>query len=214
MFKKNKKKILFIAILLIIIISIVSIIILLNQNDSNEIKNEQFEKEYEELNGVLTSDGNKYPEVNIPSANRIKYSNIDELLNIFNNYGDAVVYFGGPECIYCRHVVQILIDTAINTEIDEILYLNIKNTENKYQELLDNLNEEFITDIGFGDEIYTPLVIFIVDGEIVSYNKGTLFSHTGPYNNMDASQIEGLSEIYRLGIETVISSKNLKKIKQ
>ena len=50
------------------------------------------------------------------------------------------------------------------------------------------------------------LVLFVVDGQIVSYNIGTLFSQENPYIPLDDSQVQGLSEIYRYGINDVLSS--------
>ena len=55
-------------------------------------------------------------------------------------------------------------------------------------------------DIDDENRIYAPLVIFVVDGSIVSHNKGTLFSHDDPYMELDKDQKEGLSEIYNYGI--------------
>ena len=46
----------------------------------------------------------------------------------------------------------------------------------------------------------------MADGQIVSYNKGTLFSQEDPYTELDASQIQGLSEIYRYGIRDVLEA--------
>ena len=55
------------------------------------------------------------------------------------------------------------------------------------------------------------LVMFIVNGNIVSYNKGTLFSQTDPFVMLDSSQAMGLSEIYQYGINDVIESIKMKK---
>jgi len=51
-----------------------------------------------------------------------------------------------------------------------------------------------------------PLVIFVANGRVVSYNKGTLFSQEDPYTELDKSQVEGLSEIYKYGIRDVVDS--------
>ena len=61
------------------------------------------------------------------------------------------------------------------------------------------------------DDSFVPLVIFVVDGNIVSYNKGTIFSQDDPYKELNKSQIQGLSEIYKYGINDVVNGINNKK---
>ena len=50
----------------------------------------------------------------------------------------------------------------------------------------------------------------MVNGNVVSYNKGTLFSQEDPYVELDDYQVEGLSEIYRYGINDVLDSMRIK----
>lgn len=199
----------------------------------------KFEDEYEDLNNKTVDGDKKYPKVKLPSNNLIKYSTIEEVLNIFNNKEDAVVYFGYSTCLYCRNAIQVLLDTAVDTELDELLYIDIedywdvkeldannniittKEPHVKYYELLNVLGDELITDYVLlnsnGEEVKTgdkriqyPLVIFIADGSVVSYNIGTLFSQDDPFVEMDDSQVEGLSKIYRYGIMDVVDSKKNK----
>ena len=92
-------------------------------------------------------------------------------------------------------------------DIDNILYLDIENNDKRYGELLEKLGDAFV-DPDNSEKIYSPLVIFIVDGNIVSYQKGTLFSQEDPYVELDKSQVDGLSEIYRYGIQDVINGLN------
>jgi len=205
--RKNKKLMLVIGIVLVIFISILVIIVF---NNSNLPDSKRFKKEYEKLNGEISRDGRNYPEVNIPSDNIIKYINIDEVLTMLNSNYDFVIYFGEPSCIYCRNAVQVLVDTSEKTELDVIYYLNADESDASYNELISVLGEELTVEGDSTRNLYLPLVIFVVDGEIISYNKGTLFSQEDPYKKLDNSQIEGLSEIYKLGIDTVVASKKLK----
>lgn len=204
-FEKNKKTFLFIGIALIIIsIAIMLFAFLKNDNIFSFVSNpdgEKFASEYENLNDKTTEDGKKYPQVNISNKNVFKYSTLEEVLNVFNNKGDAVIYFGYAECLYCRNAVQVLYDTAADTNLDAIYYLNVKNDVD--DSLLKVLGDEFKTEDG---QINAPLVLFVVDGQIVSYNIGTLFSQENPYIPLDDSQVQGLSEIYRYGINDVLSS--------
>ncbi|MGM9882538.1 MAG: hypothetical protein ACI31S_06865 [Bacilli bacterium] len=226
----NKKKILVVIgiILVILIATILFIFLKVKTPDSEKIKNE-----YERLNSELSEDGKSYPKVELPSTNIMKYADIDEIIDIFHKKENAVIYFGYSTCLYCRSAIEVLCDVASSTDLDTIYYLNIedywdvkefnKNNElvvkkeanSKYKELLDILGEELITEytltdkngniVKVGDKrVYVPLVIFVVKGDIISYNKGTLFSQDDPYTKLDDSQIEGLSEIYRLGINNVL----------
>lgn len=210
--KNNKKNILLIGLpICILIIIIVSLILLINKDNSKEINNPdgiRFKEEYEKLNNIKDEEGNNYPEVTISSNNIIKYSYEQEIVNIFNNKEDAVVYFGYPTCNYCRSSIEILLNTAKDSKLDTIYYIDTKKIDIS-EELLNILGEDLTTDNG----VYTSLVIFITDGQIVSYNKDTLSSHTNPNIKLNQSQIEGLSEIFKYGISDVIDSKNIKKQK-
>lgn len=203
----NKKRIFIISGTLVITIALIILIINLFGNDGliSITKNpdgEKFENEYEELNGVKTEDGKEYPEVNISYSKIIKYTNVDEIVNIFNNDKSAVIYFGFSTCTYCRSAIEVLCDTAKETELDTIYYFDVKENNN-YDKLLNVLDERFITD---ENKIYAPLVLFISNGDIVSHNKGTLSSQDDPYVELDESQKQGLSEIYWYGIRDVVES--------
>ena len=213
--KLNKKtKIIILVALLVITITITIILLTKNGTLTVFIKNPEgteIKDEFEKLNNQLSEDGREYPEVKLPSDNILKYTTIEDVLNILNTGGDEVIYFGYPTCIYCRNAIQVLVDTAKETSLDVIYYLELEETNPKYSELADALGEELTIEEDGMKKVYLPLVIFITDGKVISYNKGTLFSQEDPYQKLDDSQVQGLSEIYRYGINDVISSKNLKK---
>ena len=201
---KNPKKLI---IVLFVFACVVTGLVVIVMNFSFAVNDEElFHSEYTKLNNVSTEDGKKYPRVSISKNNKIKYATYDEILNIFNSKGNAVIYFGYPKCLYCRSAVQVLIDTAEDTDLDKIYYLDIENKEQKYDELLNILGNEFIDTSNNDRKIYSPLVVFVAEGKVVSYNKGTLFSQKDPYTELDASQIKGLSEIYRYGIRDVLEA--------
>lgn len=230
-----------------VLMVVIIILIILFSNGGNEgflfvssDDERKFKKEYESLNGeVDPNSSNKFPEVKLPSSNLIKYSKIEDVLRIFNDDMDAVIYFGYSTCLYCRNAIQVLVDTAVNTELDEMLYLDIedywdvlqldktgkvvteKKAHDRYYELLDVLGEELVIDYILKDEegnevktgvkrIQYPLVVFVTDGRVVSYNIGTLFSQENPFVSMNEAQIRGLSVIYRYGIRDVVVSKKNK----
>lgn len=201
----------------------------------------KFSDEYESLNNQIAEGDKKYPKVVLPDNDLIKYASLDEILNIFDTNGDAVIYFGYSTCYYCRNAVQVLLDTAVDTDIDEIYYLDIedvwdkkvvndnnevvneKEAVNGYDKLLEVLGDELVSSYIISDKdgndvdtnemrVDVPLVIFVANGSVVSYNKGTLFSQEDPFVELDASQVEGLSMIYRYGINDVIESKKNKNL--
>ncbi len=238
MFKKirnNKKWLLFGALGIVIVIII--IILFLNKDKfvgiSRNSDGEKFKNEYEELNDKMNEDGNTYPKVNLSSNNMMKYSSIEEILDIFDNQKSAVIYFGFPTCLYCRSAIEVLCDVASKTDLDAIYYLDAeevwdvisldenndivteKEANPKYDRLLEILGEELTEEYNLVSEddsvietgerrLYTPLVVFVSHGLVVSYNKGTLFSQVSSYNELDESQKRGLAEIYRYGINDVL----------
>lgn len=208
--KNNIKNILLIGlpILILIIISIV-IINILNKNNidnkNNNLEKNKFKEEYEALNRTKDDNNKEYIEISISSDNIVKYSTETEIINIINNKGDAVVYFGYPECNYCRSSIEVLLNTAKDTKLDNIYYIDTKKIELS-NDLISLLGEELTTD----SKITNSLVVFITDGEIVSYNKDTLSSHKDQYQKLNDSQIAGLSEIYKYGINDVVASKEIK----
>lgn len=208
---KNKKMLVLIIGAVVVLAGIViSLFMLFSKNGLiGGISNpdgDKFKDEYEQLNDQLTEDGKNYPEVKLPSNNVIKYSTTTEVLNILETDGDAVVYFGYPTCLYCRSAIEVLCDVAKDTKLDKIYYVDVEEKDDNYNKLVDALGEEFIVEKEGTKELYAPLVIFVAYGNVVSYNKGTLFSQEDPYTELDKYQVEGLGEIYSYGIRDVLES--------
>lgn len=209
-FNNKKMRIIFIVCVILLIILFILFFVFDKDNfgfvDAGNVDGKEIMNEYEELNNVKTEDGYYYLKVNIDKNNKFVYTNINEILNIFNNKSDAVVYFSYPSCLYCRTAIQVLHDTAKDMKIDKIYYMDVENKVDGYEELMDILGDKFVVDNNGNKEIYSPLVLFVANGDIVSYRKGTLFSQESPYDELDQSQIDGLSEIYRYGIMDVINA--------
>jgi len=221
-------------------------ILILKTNDTISISDGDgalFVSEYESLNNELVDGEKKYPKVNITFKD-IKYINVDELLTKLTKGsgmdGTFAVYIGYAECIYCRSAIQVLVDTARESKIDKIYYLDIseiwdikeinfngdvivkQEANPRYWDLVNRLGDEFFEDYILYDKdgneinmkekrIISPLVLFVVDGYVISYNAGTLFSQTDPYTPLDDDQIRGLSEIYGYGLRDVVEGINIYK---
>lgn len=209
-FKDMKKlRLLLIVLLGVIVLVALGFIIYFGYDHTKELNmtdSEKFKYEYEKLNNTEVDDGKNYPYVLIPSDNVMKYSNVNEILDIFNNKGDAVIYVGYPSCLYCRSAVEVLCDMASELKIDKIYYLEAEEQLEGQDKLLEIFGDEFIQVRDDKNYIYAPSVLFVVNGEVTSYNIGTVFSQRNPYGKLDKYQVDGLSEIYMHGINDVITS--------
>lgn len=214
-------------------------IIILNKGtimSASSYDGEIFKNEYESLNNKLSDGENKYPKVNITFEN-IKYISITEALNMLTPgigmEGTGAIYIGYAECVYCRSAVQVLVDTARESAIDKIYYLDISEVWDEkevnfdgdvvtnqephadYYKFVERLGNEYTKEYIIYDKdgnevkintrrVEAPLVIFVVDGKIVSSNVGTLFSQEDPYTPLNDDQVAGLSEIYGYGLRDVV----------
>ena len=176
----------------------------------------KFKEEYEALNGtVIEGTKYKYPTVEILKDNAVKYVTSEELLKVLDE-GTGAVYFGYPNCPWCRSAVPTLIESANEVGLENIYYLNVKDERDEikvkedgslevvkegtegYKKLLkrlDNVLTDYtLTDI-HGNEvnanekrIYVPLVVFIKDGEIVGYHLDTVSSQKNPFEPLNDEQ--------------------------
>jgi len=206
----KKKLFLILGIILIILIVLIGSMFFNKDELIGVTRNpdgEKIKEEYVKLNGTKDDKGKLYPEVNIPSYNIFKYISVNEILRMFEEDGDAVIFIGSYKDLYSRSVIEVLCDSASSSELDVIYYLDVKEDIDGYDELVKVLGDRFVVKDSKKKKLYVPSVIFVVDGSIVSHNKGTLFSHEDPYIELDKDQKEGLSEIYKYGIRDVIDAK-------
>ena len=217
-----KKNIIILSIIVVIALVIAILFFLLNNKGMSD--GERFKQEYEELN-------DSHLEVNIDSDNMIKYIGLEEAIDIIKN-DTGVIYFGYPSCPWCRNAVPVLLDAASSTSLDTIYYVNAYNirdvkeidddgnivTTNEGDRLYDDLLEVLddildpytITDdngevIDLGEKrLYVPMVLFVKDGEVVSYHLSTVDSQEDPSISLNDSQRDELYNIYLDGINNVV----------
>ena len=168
-----------------------------------------FREEYENLNKTNIS-------IEIPSNNGIVYSSIEESLEIIKN-GTGVIYFGFPECPWCRNAIPTLLNTALMTGISNIYYVNAKEMRDikkleegkivtekevteEYYKLLNALDSVLPPYRGLEDEtikrLYFPTVIFVKEGNIIGMHEGTVESQEDPSQFLTKEQEQELSKIY------------------
>lgn len=217
-----KKNVIILSVIVVIALVIAILFFLLNNKGMSD--GERFKQEYEELN-------DSHLEVNIDSDNMIKYISLEEAIDIIKN-DTGVIYFGYPSCPWCRNAVPVLLDAASSTSLDTIYYVNAYNirdvkeidddgnivTTNEGDRLYDDLLEvlddildpyTIIDDNGevidLGEKrLYVPMVLFVKDGEVVSYHLSTVDSQEDPSISLNDSQRDELYNIYLDGINNVV----------
>lgn len=241
----DRKKI--IVILLLVVVVIIALVIFFRKNNTffaNTSEGDIFREEYESLNNQMSIDDKKYPKVDIDIDN-IKYISIDETLDMLTvgsgTKGTGAIYIGYAECIYCRSAIQVLVDTAEKSEIDNIYYLDIskvwdereiningevvikQDPHERYYELVNRLGNDYTKEYVLFDKngkevsmnsrrVEAPLVIFVVGGQIVSSNVGTIVSQEDPYEPLNKEQVDFLSETYGYGLRDVIDGLEYHKL--
>lgn len=189
--KKNYKII--IGVVLVIIISILIFLAISNSKGKEKVyavteDSLKFEKDHEEINAVISeSSGKEYLTVNLASNSPVKYSSYEEIFKILEN-GSGVIYFGFPECPWCRNLVAPLTSSAMEHGVKNIYYLNNKEDRNilslnkkgkivtekkgsaEYIKLVQILEEYLPEYKGLKDKkikrLYFPSVLFVKDGVV------------------------------------------------
>lgn len=211
-------KIVMIAILMVLLLAIIFIKNLGTLDDSS-IKNndaKEFKQEYESLNGVINGD-KTIKAINIPEENPMIYATYEEIEDVITNK-TGVIYFGFPECPWCRNAVPVLIDAANEVGVDKIYYFNaleirdIKSLDDdgnivvekegteEYKKLVQLLYDYLGEYEGLNDptikRLYFPTVLFVKDGNIIGSHMGTVDSQENPYVSLTNSEYEQLKDIY------------------
>lgn len=106
------KKIYINILVTLMLIAGVTIIVNINSSNATSDYSKNFKAEYEALNDLYNSN-KKSVRMNIPLDNPIVYSNLTEILDVIKTK-TGIVYFGFPECPWCRNAVPVLLDSAKN----------------------------------------------------------------------------------------------------
>ncbi len=186
----------------------------------DEIK---FKEEYESLNGKVQND-KKIMDVKIMDDNNISYIDSSEVIDIIK-YKTAVIYFGFPNCPWCRNAVPALLDAATDFGLDKVYYANLlderdqkhlddegnvvvdKEGSKNYDEILKLLKDHLGVYEGLEDDqmkrLYFPTVLFVKNGKVEDIHIGTLNSQKDPYQKLTDKQYRKLKETYKKAIQKV-----------
>lgn len=206
------EKIKVIAVSALAIICLLVVTIKYTNEETDAIR---FKEEYEALNDK--KDGNEYINVDIDKENPIVYADAEKVIDLIKN-DTAVIYFGFPECPWCRNAIPVLLDATKELGIDKIYYYNALSIRDKksldengnivvedegtkeYEELVELLYDYLPIYDGLNDNtikrLYFPTVLFVKDGEVIGLHISTVETQENPYNELTKEQYEELKTIY------------------
>lgn len=210
------KKNIIIIISTIIVILVMGLFLLLMKTDEttkysvDEIK---FKDEYEVLNGTDYGES-ILKTLTIESDNNVIYVNDNEILNLLTK-GTNVIYFGWPECNWCRSMLPTLVSTLKKNNIENLYYYNFKSLRTMYEDgtnknmvdiydgIIDIIGEDITTTFSEDSErsgekrILAPTVIFIKDGKYVGLHVKTVDSQLKSSDELSKDQLKELEKIYQ-----------------
>lgn len=181
--------------------------------------------EHDALSGQRTANGDEYLAVDVPEDHRFETASEDQIRRLLEG-GDGAIYFGFPECPWCRVAVPVMNEAATAVHLEEIHYLNVRQIRDQkartaegqivvdeegtefYQYLLEELGDFAPEYAALEDpterRILVPLVAAVVGGNVVEVHLGTVASHTDPYAPLTEEQKSELLGVYK-GLFTRIS---------
>ena len=205
------------VVLLAILVLVGALAVYLNTKEEKYTADEiKFKEEYESLNGKKTTSGKEYLNVEILKDNNIQYKTLKEINEIID--GTGVIYFGFPECPWCRNAIPLILEAAKEVGISEIYYCNAKDERNElyldengnittkkegsedYNTLLLKLKDTLSVYGGLNDEnlkrLYFPTLLVVKDGEVLAFHEGTLDTQLDPYQGLSAEDKAKLQDIF------------------
>lgn len=217
-----KKKI--ILIITLIMILLIGLFLYIRNESTDKTDALKFKEEYESLNGKYDMKNRKYVGIKIDQNNPIKYAEYDEIIDILDN-GTGIIYFGFPECPWCRNAVPVLLEAADELGIDTIYYYNAlpirdkKSLDEKgnivveekgtkeYKKLVKLMYNELPVYEGLNDDtikrLYFPTVVFVKEGKIMGLHVSTVPSQENPLKPLNRQQHNELKDIYSKYINDV-----------
>lgn len=198
---------------------------------SNKSDGAKFRREYMQYNGKLAFDGYHFQKLKIKKKNKVKYVNLEEAIDILENK-TGIIYFGFPNCPYCRSIVPTLLETLDKSELKELYYLDVTGIRDTYEvenddvrctkeasdeyyeilEILDTYLDDYIVKDENGIEyeagekrLYVPLVVAVQDGIITGShsNSATLNEGQSPFDDLNETQRSELEVIFNNLIDTL-----------
>lgn len=208
---KKKKLIIGLILILILITGLVTTYILI-QNSKDSYK---FKKEYESYNNKsweYEGKKGKYLNIEINKDNPIIYLNDENIVKELKE-GDKIIYFGFPDCNWCRAALPVLLKSAEENGVEKIYYYDFgevreafeKNKNNEkakiYQQIIEvldsNITSTFESGAKKGEKrLSAPTVVLMKDGKVSSFHYRTVESHQNYNKNLTTDEYNELYKIY------------------
>ena len=234
----NKDNKVFIGIIVVLLICMIGIgVIALRDKKEEQSKNGGnadslvFKNEYESLNNVIREkDGKTIKEISISANNPVDIVSEEEAVSLLES-GTGILYFGFPDCPWCRSMLPVLLTTLDNVSIDKLYYLNISSIRDtlalgendkvdikeegttgyyKLLKLLDSVLEPYYLTNENGEKVDTqekrlmaPTVVGFKNGIITEIHVGTVESQESGYDDLTIEEQEELSNIFMELIRSV-----------
>jgi thiol-disulfide isomerase/thioredoxin len=196
----------------------------------------KFKEEYESLNGTTREkDGKTIRTIEIREDNPFVYKEASDIVEMIQNKETFVVYFGFPDCPWCRSAIPTLDSVAADLELDTIYYVNVKEirdtlvldddgkvtvessgTDGYYDllEVLDNVLADYTLTDSDGNQvetgekrIYAPNIISVVDGVAMELTDGISDSQTDGYMELTKEMTKESYNKIKCSIQCVADDK-------
>lgn len=199
-----------ISVLIIVGIMVVGLLSIIDEEQTVSGDSLKFKEEYELLNGKYYEEYDlTLSSMEIEKDNPMIYINDNDVIEKLTE-GTHIVYFGFPECGWCRRVVPVLLTFAKTNKIDTIYYYNFSNLRTEYEKgeneekvkLYKNIIEVLKDNIDNTYEdgtkrLSAPTIIFIKDGQIVGSHYKLVESYDDYNAKLTKEQTEELLKIYQ-----------------
>lgn len=187
-------------------------------NTTGESDALKFKQEYETLNGQTNDAGVLHKSVTISEENPMIYATGNDVIEMLTS-GTGIIYFGYPECPWCRAALPVLLEACDEELMMKVLYYNNKEQRDvkkltdegvvteeegtdEYYQILSLLGDYASVYDGLDDasikRLYFPTVVFVYEGEIVGLQE-SLVSEDGvdPRQDLSDEQWNALKSVYK-----------------
>lgn len=194
--------------LLIIVLLVVCVMTLTGCNKTQDIltDGEKFKKEYESFNGEK-NDYFEYRSLSINENNPFVYTTDDDVVQMIEDKETFYVYFGDPECPWCRSVIEQAVLAANENNINKIYYVRIwDGFHNEILRDVYELNDDVLlvkkkgTDayyklLSYFDSLLSEYTLTLENGEKVNVNEKRIFAPNFIYveNGVAKKLVQGIS---------------------
>lgn len=184
---------------------------------------QKIKEEYEALNGQANSAGVAHKTVEVAENNPLVYATGEDVITMLKE-GSGIIYFGFPECPWCRAALPIFLEACEEELMTKVLYYNNKDQRDakelkdgnvvttkegtdEYYQILDLLGEYASSYDGLNDStikrLYFPTMVFMNEGKIVAIQQGVPEGVEDPRQEMPEEYVQQLKELYKDGMKKV-----------